>query len=107
MVLRRSRLPPRPQPRVQLHAAFLIDGKERTSLHLHAPVEDGHDVRLSPELRVEQLIEFLGPPHLDHLRGHDRPGKDREEHQDNDDPLALGRGLVPDEHQFDLICLRQ
>jgi hypothetical protein len=81
--------------RVQFHAARLIHHKHRTALRLHPPVVHIQHVFLGPVFGVEELVKPFGSAHLQSLADHNRPRRDREEDQENDDDLRFKRGLFP------------
>ena len=62
---------------------------------LNAAVKHFEHGLLGPEFSVEELIQFARTPHLHRLKSHHRPRGNREEDQNNDDDLRLGRGLFP------------
>jgi hypothetical protein len=59
------------------------------------------------ETPVEQLVQPLGRRICTTFEAMTDQAKIEKNDQDNDDPLAFRGCLVPDEHQFNLIRLRQ
>src|SRR5688572_28953506 len=62
---------------------------------MNSTIEDFQRVCLRAEFSAEEMIQLLGLPHLEDLGKHDRPRKDREEDQQDNDDLYFWGGVSP------------
>ena len=91
------------QPRVELHAAGLIDRVKRAAFDLQLAVENIEHGFLRAEFLVEIVVQPPRPAHLHGLVDHRRPGDDGKDDEQDDDRLGFRRRLRPNVDEFRLI----
>jgi hypothetical protein len=91
------------QPRVELHAAGLINLIQRTAFDLQLAVKQFEYGFLRAEFLVEIIVQPAGAPDLDGLGDHHRPCEDGKYNETDNDRLGFRRCLCPNVDEFRLI----